>query len=371
MNVLSRSTDVFVVGGGPAGLAAAIAARRLGFDVMLADSSSPPVDKACGEGIMPDGLAAARSLGLDLDAAPGFPFRGIRFCDGQTSVQAPFPSGSGRGVRRTVLHQLMADHAADTGVRLRWGSRIGAISRDRVLLNDRLVRARWIVGADGSQSNVRRWAGLDACHRDTRRFGFRRHFRVDPPAGFMELHWADDCQIYVTPVGAREICVVLISRDSHLRLEDALPHFPELQRRLRGAETTTSERGSITSSRRLKRVCSGNVALVGDASGSVDAITGEGLCLLFQQAAALADALATEDLSLYQTAHRRMGRRPELMADLMLLLDGRRRLRRRAIRAMAERPGIFTRVLAAHTGDLALPGLLSNGLALGWRMLCI
>jgi flavin-dependent dehydrogenase len=111
--------------------------------------------------------------------------------------------------------------------------------------------------------------------------------------------------------------------------------------------------------------------LVGDASGSVDAITGEGLCLLFQQAAALADALAAPDLSLYQAAHRRVGRRPELMGDLMLLLDGRRRLRRRALRAMAERPGIFARMLAAHTGSLDLSGLLSNGLALGWRMLCI
>jgi flavin-dependent dehydrogenase len=371
MSALPRSTDVFVIGGGPAGLAAAIAARRRGFDVTLADCSVPPVDKACGEGVMPDGLAAARSLGLDLDSAPGYAFRGIRFCDGQTSVEATFPAGSGRGVRRIVLHQLMVEHAVEAGVRLVWGSRIGGISPEGVLVENRLVRARWIVGADGSHSNVRRWAGLDACHRDSRRFGFRQHYRLAPWSEFMELHWGDDCQIYVTPVGPKEICVVLISRDQHLRLEDAIPRFPELHRRLQSAEPATSERGSVTASRRLKRVCAGNVVLVGDASGSVDAITGEGLCLLFQQAAVLADTLAAGDLSLYQAAHRRMGRRPELMGDLMLLLDGRRRLRRRAIRAMAGSPGIFARMLAAHTGDLNLPGLLGNGLALGWRMLCI
>ena len=56
MNALPASTDVFAIGGGPAGLAAAIAARRRGFDVTLADSSVPPIDKACGEGVMPDGL---------------------------------------------------------------------------------------------------------------------------------------------------------------------------------------------------------------------------------------------------------------------------------------------------------------------------
>ena len=57
------ATDLFIVGGGPAGLAAALAARRLGLEVTVADCSQPPVDKACGEGIMPDGVRAARSLG--------------------------------------------------------------------------------------------------------------------------------------------------------------------------------------------------------------------------------------------------------------------------------------------------------------------
>ncbi|MGB8062426.1 MAG: FAD-binding protein, partial [Candidatus Sulfotelmatobacter sp.] len=49
------STDVFVIGGGPAGLAAAIAARKCGLRVIVADAAQPPIDKACGEGLMPDG----------------------------------------------------------------------------------------------------------------------------------------------------------------------------------------------------------------------------------------------------------------------------------------------------------------------------
>jgi len=61
---LPRETDVFVIGGGPAGLAAAIAARRAGFDVVVADRSQPPIDKACGEGLMPDGLSALQRLGV-------------------------------------------------------------------------------------------------------------------------------------------------------------------------------------------------------------------------------------------------------------------------------------------------------------------
>ena len=368
---LPRSTDVFVIGGGPAGLAAAIAARRRGFIVTVADCSIPPIDKACGEGIMPDGLAAAQSLGIDLDAAGAHPFRGIRFCERGASVEARFPQGHGLGLRRTTLHRMMVERAAEAGVRVAWGARVTGITGEGVIADGQLVHARWIVGADGGQSPVRRWAGLDACQRDSRRFGFRRHYRTAPWSEFMEIHWSDGCQLYITPVGVEEVCVVLISRDPHLRLDEALPHFPEAARRLRDAESTTLERGGVSASRRLKSVFRGRVALVGDASGSVDAITGEGLCLLFQQAVALAGALEAGDLSLYQAEHRRIGKRPEFMAALMLMLDGRGRLRRRVMRAFEGHPRLFARMLAMQVGELSPFDSMTNGLALGWRMLTL
>ena len=320
---------------------------------------------------MPDGLAAARSLGLDLEAAGGYPFRGIRFVDGESQVEACFPNGNGMGLRRTDLHSLMVDHAARAGVRMAWGVRIGGISAEGVMAGDRLVRARWIVGADGGHSAVRRWAGLDACHRESRRFGFRRHYRVAPWSSFMELHWGDGCQLYITPVGAQEICVVLITRDQQLRLDQALPRFPEVERRLAAAGAMNLQRGGVTASRRLKAVWRGNVALVGDASGSMDAIIGEGLCLLFQQSVALAAALEAGDLAGYKDEHRRIGRHPEFMSDMMLLLDQRRRLRTRAMRALAGCPALFADMLAMHTGRFSAANMITNGLALGWRMLTL
>jgi flavin-dependent dehydrogenase len=368
-----RSTDVFVIGGGPAGLAAALAARRKGLDVTVADAAIPPIDKACGEGIMPDGVEAARSLGLQLETPEAQQFRGIRFCEGATAVESAFPTGFGLGLRRTTLHQLMVDRAAGVGVRLLWGARVLGIDKEGVLAGDRLIRARWIVGADGGQSPVRRWAGLDACVHESRRFGFRRHYAVERWSDFMEVHWGEGCQLYITPIGPREVCVVLIGRSPRMRLDDALPQFPEVVRRLAGstARGCLPERGGVSVSRRLKAVCRGNVALVGDASGSVDAITGEGLCLLFQQAVALAEAVAAGDLSPYQAAHRRIGRRPEFMADLMLMLDSRSRLRHRALRAMADHPALFRRLLAMHIGEVSPREFLTNSLALGWHMLTI
>ena len=156
--------------------------------------------------------------------------------------------------------------------------------------------------------------------------------------------------------------MVLISRDQRLRLEDALPRFPEVERRLAGAGPSNLQRGGVTTSRRLKAVCRGNVALVGDASGSVDAITGEGLCLLFQQSVALAEALEAGDLSHYHAAHRRIGRRPEWMADLMLLLDRRGGLRSRAIRAFAD-GRISSPACSPCTSANNPPRCLTNGLA--------
>jgi menaquinone-9 beta-reductase len=361
-------TDVLIVGGGPAGLVAAIAARRKGFRVISADPSRPPHDKACGEGLMPAALAVAHRLGIELAVGAGFPFRGIRFIGPRDCVEANFPEGTGLAIRRTALHTLLADQAAQSGVELLWGCAVSGFDGDSVQIGPRRIRASWIVGADGARSSVRRWAGLDQFVRDKTRFGFRRHYAMEPWTPYVEIHWGDGCQFYITPVSPREIGVALLSRDSHLRVQDALPRFPELQRRLASAQATSRERGACSSARRLKRVTNGRVALVGDASGSVDAITGDGITLAFQQAEALAGALETGDLSLYEAEHRRIAFRPAYMGELLLTLDRCPRLRARALRALASRPALFADLLALHTGKLAAIDLARIAAALSWRL---
>ena len=340
--------SVFVVGGGPAGLAAAIAARRKGFDVTLADGARPPIDKVCGEGLMPDGLAALRRLGVSLDALDAQPFHGIRFVDRGVSVASAFPEGYALGMRRTVLHSRMVQAAASAGVRMLWGAPVTAIGAAGVTVLGETIPARWIVGADGFHSRVRQWAGLAAQPPLSLRYGFRIHYRVAPWTDHMELHWGAGCQIYVTPIGPQEVCAALISRDPHLRLDHALAQFPQLAARLASAPHATAERGAVTADRTLPNVYRGNLALIGDASGSVDAITGEGLCLAFHQAIALADSLASADLAHYQTAHRRLARRPTLMSKLMLGIGRRNWLRQPAFRAMAFEPRIFQSLLSFH-----------------------
>jgi menaquinone-9 beta-reductase len=363
------STDVFIIGGGPAGLATAIAAKRRGFDVIVADGASPFIDKACGEGLLPDGLGALGRLGISIAEENAFPFRGIRFVSNGLSVEANFPQGNGMGVRRTVLHRTMVEHAEALGVKLLWRTPVTGLHSDGVRLEKGIVQSRWVVGADGGHSLVRRWAGLDRYSRDRTRFAFRRHYRIAPWSDFMELHWGPKCQVYATPVAANEVCVALISRNPSLRLDAAISLFPELVSRLRAAEPASTERGAISSTRQLRRIYRDRVCLVGDASGSVDAITGEGLCLSFSQAELLADCLVSNDLQRYQQMHRKLAARPALMARLMLTLDWKKSFRQCVLRAFGSDPRLFARMLAMHVGELSPIDFAGVGLSLGWRML--
>lgn len=351
-------------------MAAAIAARQHGLRVMVADGAQMPIDKPCGEGLMPDGVTALAKLGITVPSSQSYPFHGIRFLSGGVRVDSTFPNSAvAFGVRRTALHELMVRHAESLGIDLLWRTPVTGIAPGKVLLGDDEVQTLWIIGADGGNSRVRRWAGLEAFRQRDCRFAFRQHFRIAPWTDRMELHWGRSGEIYVTPVTEDQVCVALISRDPKLRLGEALPQFPELAARLKSVEVASSERGSLTATCRLRSVTSDNVALIGDASGTVDAITGEGLCLSFSQAMVLADCLRSGDLSRYEREHRKLALRPLLMARLMLTLDGRPRLQQRTLQAFRKRPHIFRRLLELHVGALSPLHLALDGLTLGWGLL--
>jgi flavin-dependent dehydrogenase len=251
--------------------------------------------------------------------------------------------------------------AEQAGADLWWQSPVEAVENGSVTAGGRSVRCRWIAGADGGHSRVREWCGLQPVWNTGRRIGLRQHFRVEPWTDFVEVYWSQNCQAYVTPVGPDEVCVALLGTEKEVGVEELPSIFPKLAAHLAEATRSGPARGGMSMSMRLAAVTKGNVALLGDASGTVDAITGEGLHLAFRQAAALADALAIDDLSPYAAAHRRLQRMPQLMARLLLLLDGNERLRRAAFRALATIPSLFNGMLAFHVGGRP-PSNLSLGL---------
>jgi 2-polyprenyl-6-methoxyphenol hydroxylase-like FAD-dependent oxidoreductase len=366
---MSQREDVFVIGGGPAGLAAALALRQKGFGVTVADAARPPIEKVCGEGILPEGVSALRQLGVTFNSDERFPLRGMSFLYASGSVQAEFPGAHGLGMRRVTLHKKLIQAAESAGIHLVWQSRVTGLVKNGVRLQGEVRRASWIVGADGSGSRVRRWAGLDSGRLRQARFAFRRHYRCAPWSDFVEVHWGPRCQFYVTPVGGMEVCVVIISRNPALRMDEAIGEFPSLTARLERSEILDTERGAVTGSMRHRRVIGGNVALVGDAASMVDAITGDGLRLAVRQAFALADALAANNPGQYQATHRRLMRRPAMMARLLTMLDGHPRLQRRVFRILSGEPEIFRRLLSVHAGQASPREVAAAGVRLSLRLL--
>jgi menaquinone-9 beta-reductase len=362
--------DVLVIGGGPAGLATAIAARQRGFSVTVADGDAPSIDKACGEGLMPEALGALRELGVEVSGDEGYRFRGIRFVEGDAQVSADFRYGQGLGIRRPVLHELLLSRAEQSGVRLLWKTPVCGIDSDVVQLAGGEVRARWIVGADGGSSLVRRWAGLDENAGLRKRFASRRHYRMKPWADYVEIYWGEGVQAYVTPIGRGEICVVVTAgRVEEANFASVVEKLPELKARIADAELASRERGAITAMHKLRRVTKGNVALVGDASGGVDAITGEGLRLAFRQAMALAEAIESGDLGKYERTHRSLARRPRWMGNMMLWLGRNSGIRERALKALSAKPELFARLVSIHIGQAKPSGVLALSAELGWRYL--
>jgi flavin-dependent dehydrogenase len=397
-----------VIGGGPAGLATAIRARLAGLSVKVLERSRPPIDKACGEGLMPDAAARLGELGVELEPGECHRFRGIRYLDGETVAEGFFPRGSGLGVRRLHLHQALARRAAELGVELCWGvaarglapataamaapggeQLAGGAFADRAGLD--LAAARWVIGADGLRSRVRQWAGLERPAASHRRYGVRRHFACRPWSDMVEVHWGPSCEAYVTPVGPQEVGVAMLWSEPREGIAESrraaadppparasasfdrlLACFPALAARLGGAPAASSDRGAGPLLQRSRAVWRGNVALVGDAAGYVDAITGEGLAVALHQSAALIEALAAGDLARYAAAHRRIGRLPDNMTALLLAVERRPWLRRRMVRALAAEPALFSRLLGIHSR--ALPALrlgVDGALRLVYRLVTV
>jgi flavin-dependent dehydrogenase len=359
------SLDLLIVGGGPAGLATAIRARLAGLAVAVLDRTRPPIDKACGEGLMPDAVARLREIGVE---PRGLLFRGIRYFDGALAAEGLFPHSEGLGVRRTELHEALVRRAEEAGVILHWGIKAEGIQDGGIATDQGIFTARWIVGADGLRSPVRHWAGLDGGEAPLRRFGVRRHFAMAPWSDFVEVYWGPDCEAYVTPVAADQVGVAFLWSGRKADFDDLLESLPDLRARLAGMPEASRDRGIGPLRQRARAVHRGNVALVGDAAGYFDAITGEGLAVALHESAALVEAILAGDLDLYAAAHRRINRLPNLMTGLVLAMERRPRLRARAIRALAAEPALFSRLLGIHARTLPPRRLGLGALRLAWRL---
>ena len=272
----------------------------------------PQLIKPAAKASCPTRAVNSTQLGVELDPCHGAAFRGIRFCDDRSTVSADFPSGQGIGLRRVSLHARLSIMPAKPacgccGERMSSSSQASqrhSPGRRRAIAISLEPTGILLVCAHGQA-----WSEVMFL---TRRFGFRAHYRVAPWSPYVEIHWGPQGQAYVTPVSAEEVCVSVMTRfPSSSCTNEVIESIPALRHRLMHAEITTRVRGALTTTLRLRRVVCGNVALIGDASGSADAITGEGMAMGFRQALLLASAISNDSLARYAAGHPEILRLPQ------------------------------------------------------------
>jgi flavin-dependent dehydrogenase len=321
--------DLIVAGAGPAGLATALYASQAGLQTVVLDPRPGPIDKACGEGLMPAAVRALSALGVD---PPGTALRGIRYVDGDRSAQAVFGGSAGRGVRRTDLHAALVERARAAGVRVVRGS-VDAISQDATSVRAGDLTARYLAAADGLHSPIRRALHLDVSGpRRHLRWGLRQHFAVAPWTDLVEVHWSPSTEAYVTPVADHLIGVALLS-GTRGGFAEHLCAFPQLAARL-PSTGATSVRGAGPLRQSARRRVVGRVLFVGDAAGYVDALTGEGIAVALKSARALVRCVLAEQPQHYEREWAAASRNYRAITA-SLLWAGRRRALRPAIVPLA------------------------------------
>ncbi|WP_025735994.1 NAD(P)/FAD-dependent oxidoreductase [Mycobacterium genavense] len=329
--MMSYDADLLIVGGGPGGLATALHARRHGLSVIVAEPREDPIDKACGEGLMPGGLAELTSLGVD---PAGMPFHGIAYVSERRRAEALFRTGPGRGVRRTTLHAALEARAKEQETE--WvRTKVTRVEQDAHGVTAAGVRAKFLVGADGLHSTVRRCVGIKATAGKPRRYGVRWHFTVPAWSQFVEVYWSRLGEAYVTPVEPDLVGVAILSQG-----RPDLDWFPRLARHLDGAHRGHA-RGCGPLRQVVSRRVAGRVLLVGDAAGYEDALTGEGVSLAVKQAAAAVDAIVNETPAAYEKAWHRVTRNYRLLTRAVVLASTPRATRRAIVPACERLPAVF------------------------------
>ena len=392
--------DVLVLGAGPAGSALAQRLARDGFHTVLADKKAFPRDKPCGEFLSPECTPLLRELDLaePLEALGPRLVRGMHLHGYGREARGRFrpvgahaaTAGQGFAVRRSRFDALLVDAAARAGATWLPRHEFTALDHDadgRVVgaqlrtPDGAVVRcaARWVVGADGVHSRVARALDVQRPTPWLDRFALVAHYRGVAAAPLAEAHLFPGGFFAATTVDEGLFSVNLIVPRTSLRQRDGadwdtfvaayFDRAPAFAERLRSARRTTAWRGIGPLAHTTTRQTFAGAALVGDACGYVDPLTGEGIYFALVGARALGDALtaalhapAATDLALagYRAARRREIA-PRLAASTLL----QRALRhpwlvRRFLAACARWPALADLVVtltgdAAHPRDLLRP----------------
>ena len=363
--------DVAVVGAGPVGSATAIALAQNGMRVALLEKADRPRDKPCGEGLMPEGVACLRELGIDLPAPRFPPLRGVRYrMPGAGATLGLFRSTDGAplfgaGVRRTRLAEVMDAAVVEQSLVERQAPvRLLSLTQDSeavtVLTSRGRLRVRWLIAADGLGSPTRRSLGWEMSAAPPHRRGLVGHLKVTAH-GIQEVvvSFMEGADIYVAPTSDDELLAVVLARADRLRgkgIEDYRRLVFSAHPEFAGAEMSAPLLSAGPFRVRPRRVADGRVFLAGDAAGFIDPLTGDGMTAGLAAAAMLRDLICDGDppAARYSKWHAAQWRRRSIVTGMALRLSSSHRLARRALAGTSRNPGALEALMQVSGGSRRL-----------------
>lgn len=309
------STDVLVVGCGPAGSATATWLARAGREVTVLDAAEFPRDKTCGDGLTPRAMGEVDRLGLGDWARDRITIQGLELRGFGHERRVPWPAedhgGVASAVRRTVFDDRLREAAVEAGATVLDGVRVTDVEKGddgevvAVRAGADRIACRTLVLADGVRSPVGRLLGR-TWHRDSvyavAARSYVRSSRHDHPWIGSDLELRDEAGTiqpgygWVFPLGDGEVnlgvgALATASRPANVAVKDLLRHYA---RSVRGSWALEGDPRAVTSALlpmggAVSGLAGRNWAAVGDAAACVNPLNGEGIDYALEGGRLLAD----------------------------------------------------------------------------------
>lgn len=393
------SSDVIVVGGGPAGSATAMLLAARGLKVTLLDRARFPREKACSEFMSPATTEVLQRLGVlqDLERESSARPTSLRIvADGGHTLVGSFASAPvspwrsfGLSLRRDRLDARLLGAASDAGVRVHQGWIVNGLFRElstavRVTARgsdgqERTLHAPVVVGADGLRSIVARAAGKVT--RGRRRVAFVAHLAgvTDCAPGLAEMHVSGGGYVGLNPIGAGLVNAAVVvpvrgARQARGRADEfllaSLRQVPELEPRLRHARIERRTMVTGPFAQHARKVVADGLALVGDAAEFHDPFTGDGIHMALRGAEMLAPLIdsalergevSSRALAPYSRARRNAFAGKRAVERLLSFGIAHPRCFTAFVRAIGRRPALAHTVVGISAGFVPLAELLRPG----------
>jgi flavin-dependent dehydrogenase len=293
--------DVAIVGAGPAGSTLAAILAKRGRSVLLLERDTFPRDKLCGEFLSYDALPIIEAFGVGFAEAPRI--RSCRVVGRHRTLEFELPHAA-LGVSRRLLDATLFDYAVRCGAKAQTGTTVGQL---------RELKAKTIAGAWGRwgrfDTQLERGFVRDHAHRN---FGFKRHYSVTTPDA-IELYSFSRGYLGVSPVenGVTNICGLVHESRLHghkgrwdafvekIRAEE--PVLDHMYARYAPADDQFLSSEPVIF--RARSAVEGGIVMIGDASGVIDPLTGNGMAMAMQSALLAAQHILNGNIEGYRQAH--------------------------------------------------------------------